>query len=135
VIEFRNIGVRYGTQQVLGDVSFRINAGERIGIVGPNGSGKSTLFRLILGETDADAGEVVIEQTPRIGHIRQHLKAESDTETLIEYALRGIPGLAEMEHELHALGVSLSEAPQESERVRLLARLGEVQTAFEHLGG
>ncbi|HPB10857.1 MAG TPA: ABC-F family ATP-binding cassette domain-containing protein, partial [Kiritimatiellia bacterium] len=135
MIEFRNIGVRYGTQQVLGDVSFRINAGERIGIVGPNGSGKSTLFRLILGETDADAGEVVIEQTPRIGHIRQHLKAESDTETLIEYALRGIPGLAEMEHELHALGVSLSEAPQESERVRLLARLGEVQTAFEHLGG
>ena len=135
MIEFRNIGVHYGTQQVLGDVSFRINAGERIGIVGPNGSGKSTLFRLILGEADADAGEVVIEQTPRIGHIRQHLKAESDTETLIEYALRGIPGLAEMEHELHALGVSLSEAPQESERVRLLARLGEVQTAFEHLGG
>jgi ATP-binding cassette subfamily F protein 3 len=135
VIEFRNIGVRYGTQQVLGEVNFRINAGERIGIVGPNGSGKSTLFRLILGEADPDVGDVIIEQSPRIGYIRQHLKATSDTETLIEYALRGIPGLAEMEHELHALGASLAAAEEDAARVRLLDRLGEVQTAFEHLGG
>ena len=135
MIEFRNIGVRYGTQQVLSEVNFRINAGERIGIIGPNGSGKSTLFRLILGEADPDAGEVIIEQSPRIGHIRQHLEAESETETLVEYALRGTPGLAEMEHELHALGVSLAAATDEPERARLLARLGEVQTAFEHLGG
>jgi ATP-binding cassette subfamily F protein 3 len=135
VIEFRNIGVRYGTQEVLGGVNFRINKGERVGIVGPNGSGKSTLFRLILGEAFPDAGDVVIEQSPRIGHIRQHLAAESESETLLEYALRGIPGLAEMEHELHALGVALSEAPAEPERSRLLARLGDVQTGFEHLGG
>ena len=135
MIEFRNIGVRYGTQQVLSEVNFRINAGERIGIIGPNGSGKSTLFRLILDEADPDAGEVIIEQSPRIGHIRQHLEAESETETLVEYALRGTPGLAEMEHELHALGVSLAATADEPERARLLARLGEVQTAFEHLGG
>jgi ATP-binding cassette subfamily F protein 3 len=135
VIEFRDIGVRYGTQEVLGGVSFRINQGERVGIVGPNGSGKSTLFRLILGEAFPDAGDVIIEQSPRIGHIRQHLAAESETETLLEYALRGIPGLADMEHELHALGVALSDAQEASERNRLLARLGDVQTAFEHLGG
>jgi len=135
VIEFRNIGVRYGTQEVLGGVSFRVNKGERVGIVGPNGSGKSTLFRLILGEAFADAGEVVIEESPRIGHIRQHLKADSEDETLLEYALRGIPGLGEMEHEIHALEHALSETGEESERARLLKRIGEVQTEFEHLGG
>ena len=135
MIEFRNIGVRYGTQEVLGGVSFRVNKGERVGIVGPNGSGKSTLFRLILGEAFADAGEVVIEESPRIGHIRQHLKADSEDETLLEYALRGIPGLGEMEHEIHALEHALSETGEESERARLLKRIGEVQTEFEHLGG
>ncbi|MDR2849299.1 MAG: ABC-F family ATP-binding cassette domain-containing protein [Verrucomicrobiota bacterium] len=135
MIEFQNIGVHYGTQEVLGAVNFRINAGERVGIVGPNGSGKSTLFRLILGEAQPDTGAVAIEQSPRIGHIRQHLVADSEQETLLEYALRGIPGLAEMEHELHALGIALSEPAPEPARARMLARLGEVQTAFEHLGG
>ena len=135
MIEFRNIGVRYGTQVVLENVTFRVNKGERVGIVGPNGSGKSTLFRLILGETYSDTGDVIIEESPRIGHIRQHLKAESETETLLEYALRGIPGLTQMEHEIHALERTLSETPDESERNRLLRRIGEVQTEFEHLGG
>ena len=54
MIEFKGIGVRYGTQVVLENVSFRIVKGERVGIVGPNGSGKSTLFRLILDETIPD---------------------------------------------------------------------------------
>ena len=135
MIEFRNIGVRYGTQEVLASVSFRVNKGERVGIVGPNGSGKSTLFRLILGEAYADAGDVIIEESPRIGHIRQHLKADSDEETLLEYALRGIPGLAEMEHEIHALEHTLAATQDESERNRLLRRIGDVQTEFEHLGG
>ena len=135
MIEFRNISVRYGTQEVLQNVSLRINKGERVGIIGPNGSGKSTLFRLILGETDSDIGDVLIEESPRIGHIRQHLKAEDAEETLLEYALRGIPGLAQMEHLIHQLEHQLSETVNESERARLLKRIGDVQTEFEHLGG
>ena len=135
MIEFRNIGVRFGTQEVLENVNFRVNKGERVGIVGPNGSGKSTLFRLILKEAFSDTGDVLIEESPRIGHIRQHLKADSDDETLLEYALRGIPGLAEMEHEIHALEHTLSETQVEADRARLLRRIGDVQTEFEHLGG
>ena len=135
MIEFRNIGVRYGTQVVLHDVSFKVNKGERVGITGPNGSGKSTLFRLILDEAYADTGDVHIEESPRIGHIRQHLKADSDAETLLEYALRGIPGLGEMEHEIHALEHTLAVTPDGPERARLLKRLGDVQTEFEHAGG
>ena len=135
MIEFRNIGVRFGTQEVLENVNFRVNKGERVGIVGPNGSGKSTLFRLILKEAFSDTGDVLIEESPRIGHIRQHLKADSDDETLLEYALRGIPGLAEMEHEIHTLEHTLSETSVEADRARLLRRIGDVQTEFEHLGG
>lgn len=135
MVEFRNIGVRYGTQTVLENVTFRVNKGERVGIVGPNGSGKSTLFRLILGEAFSDTGDVVIEESPRIGHIRQHLRADSQTETLLEYALRGIPGLAEMEHEIHELEHTLATTRDDPERNRLLNRIGEVQTEFEHLGG
>ena len=77
MIEFRDIEVRYGTQIVLEKVNFRINKGERVGIVGPNGSGKSTLFRLIIGDADPDEGRVLIEENPRIGNVRQHLHPET----------------------------------------------------------
>jgi len=135
MIEFRNICVRYGTQIVLQDVSFRVNKGERVGVTGPNGSGKSTLFRLILDEAYADTGDVNIEENPRIGHIRQHLQANAEDETLLEYALRGIPGIAEMEHEIHALEHAVSATQDDTERARFLKRLGDVQTEFEHAGG
>lgn len=134
MIEFRDISVRYGTQHVLRQVGFRVNQGERIGVTGPNGSGKSTLFRLILGEIGPDAGEVMIEESPRIGHIRQHLDAARPDETLLEYTLRGMSGLSELEHEIHELELKLADA-SEADKSRLLARLGEAQTAYEHLGG
>ncbi len=62
-------------------------------------------------------------------------RSDSDDETLLEYALRGIPGLAEMEHEIHTLEHELAATADESERNRLLRRIGDVQTEFEHLGG
>ncbi|MDA3924128.1 MAG: ABC-F family ATP-binding cassette domain-containing protein [Kiritimatiellae bacterium] len=135
MIEFRDVSMRYGVQEILGDVNFRVNKGERVGIVGPNGGGKSTLFRLIMGEDDSDKGQVIIEESPRIGYIRQHLKADNATESLLEYALRGIPGLFEMEVQIHALEHKLTESKDESERSRLLKRIGTLQSKFEHLGG
>ena len=64
MIEFRDVSVRYGPEALFEHASFKINAGERVGIVGPNGSGKSTLFKLILGELSPDVGEVLTEGAP-----------------------------------------------------------------------
>ena len=135
MIEFKEISVRYGIQQVLENVSFRVNKGERVGIVGPNGSGKSTLFRLIMDETHPDNGRITIEESPRIGHIRQHLYSENEEETLLEYALRGIPGLHELESKIHASEKLLRASTDEQQRKSLLRQIGEMQTEFEHLGG
>ena len=92
MLDFKNISVHYGLQDVLTNVSFRVNKGERVGVVGPNGSGKSTLFKIILGEMSTDHGELVIEEKPRIGSTRQHPEPDTPEETLLEYSMRGIPG-------------------------------------------
>ena len=134
MVEFRNVAMRYGAQEVLGDVNLRITAGERIGIVGPNGAGKSTLFHLLLGECSPDAGDVIIEGSPRIGYVRQHLKAASADETLLGYALRGISEVRAMEARMHEIEAAMDGA-NETARSRLLRELGELQTTFEHLGG
>lgn len=128
MLDFQGVSLHYGHQDVLTDVSFRINKGERVGVVGPNGSGKSTLFKLILGEISADKGELVIESSPTIGWTRQNPKPDSPEETLLEYSLRGVPGLSEIEAEMMELEQDLSDP-------RKMNRYGELQTKFEHLGG
>ena len=135
MIDFQNIVVRYGTQEVLENISLRINAGERIGIVGPNGAGKSTLFHLLMGGRQPDKGEVVVEGKPNIGYVRQHLEPAHDEETLLEYALRGMPRLHDLERAIHETEARLSHATDETERNRLLRQVGELQHEFEDLGG
>ena len=128
MLDFRGISVHYGHQDVLTDVTFRVNKGDRVGVVGPNGSGKSTLFKIILGEMSTDTGELVIESSPRIGFTRQNPAPDTPEETLLDYALRGIPGLSEMEAEMETLEADLSDPVK-------MRRYGELQTKFEHLGG
>ncbi len=128
MLDFQGISVHYGHQDVLTDVTFRVNQGDRVGVVGPNGAGKSTLFKLILGELSTDTGELIIEGSPRIGFTRQNPEPDTPEETLLEYSLRGIPGLSEMEAEMAALEADLADSAK-------MRRYGELQLQFEHLGG
>lgn len=136
MLDFKNISVHYGQQDVLSGVTFRVNKGDRIGVVGPNGSGKSTLFKIVLGEMSTDTGELVIENDPRIGWTRQNPEPDTPEETLLEYSLKGIPGLSEMEARIHELEDLLySGAAETASSQTLLKELGDLQTKFEHLGG
>ncbi|MBO7482476.1 MAG: ATP-binding cassette domain-containing protein [Kiritimatiellae bacterium] len=128
MLDFRNISVHYGHQDVLTNVTFRVNKGDRVGVVGPNGSGKSTLFKIVLGEMSTDTGELIVEGSPRIGFTRQNPEPDGEGETLLEYSLRGIPGLSEMEAEMQELEADLADASK-------MKRYGELQAKFEHLGG
>ena len=128
MLDFKGISVHYGHQDVLTNVTFRVNKGDRIGVVGPNGSGKSTLFKIVLGEMSTDSGELIIENNPRIGWTRQNPEPDTPDETLLEYSLRGIPGLSEMEAEMAELETDLTDPVK-------MKRYGELQTKFEHLGG
>jgi lipopolysaccharide export system ATP-binding protein len=51
---------RYGTRQVVKDVSLAVKQGEVVGLLGPNGAGKTTSFYMIVGLVRADAGEITI---------------------------------------------------------------------------
>lgn len=60
-IEFRRVSLRLGGQQLLDDVSFRIRAGEAIGITGRTGAGKTLIIKLITRVLDPDTGQVLID--------------------------------------------------------------------------
>ncbi|AFV10404.1 ABC transporter, ATP binding protein [Thermacetogenium phaeum DSM 12270] len=61
MLEVRNINYRYGRNEVLHNVSFKVEQGEFVCVLGPNGSGKTTLLKNILGLLTPDTGTVLIE--------------------------------------------------------------------------
>lgn len=73
MIQFEGVEKGYGGQVLFQELSFKINKGERCGLVGRNGSGKSTLLRMMTGEEEPDRGEVVIPKGYTVGYLSQHL--------------------------------------------------------------
>ncbi len=63
VIDAEHVTKRFGDRIIIGDFSFRVTRGDRIGIVGANGAGKTTLLRLLTGETAPDEGTVKLAKT------------------------------------------------------------------------
>ena len=79
MIQLSNISKSFADQELFSNLNFKLNPGNKIGLVGRNGSGKSTLFKLILGEETPDEGEVIIPKGYRIGALKQYLHFSEPT--------------------------------------------------------
>ena len=134
MISLSNINKQYGRQVLFVDASFQLNPGEKVGLVGPNGSGKTTLFRMITGEEQPDDGEVSVPKKLTIGYFRQDV-SEMSGRSVLDEAIAGSGRLGALHHELEELEHALSDPARADDMDRVLARFGEVQEEYEHLGG
>src|SRR6266498_3066271 len=134
MISFSGIHKQYGRQLVFVDASFQLNPGEKVGLVGPNGSGKTTLFRMIVGEEAPDEGDVSVPRKLTIGYFRQDVE-EMTGRSVLDEAIAGSGRLGDLHHELNDLQHAMADAGRAGDMDRILARFGEVQEAYDHLGG
>lgn len=72
ILSCQNISKSYGITEILNQINFHIETKEKLAIVGINGAGKSTLLKIIMGEEEADEGQVVISKDIRVGYLSQH---------------------------------------------------------------
>src|ERR1043165_9970558 len=134
MISLNRISKQYGKQILFVDASFQLNPGQTVGLVGPNGSGKTTLFRLITGEEWPDEGEVSIPKKLTVGYFRQDVE-ESSGRSVLDEAILGSGRVGDLHHELERLHHAMSDPSRANEMDAVLARFGEVQEEYEHLGG
>ncbi len=134
MISLTRISKQYGRQILFVDASFQLNPGETVGLVGPNGSGKTTLFRLITGEEVPDAGEISVPKKLTMGYFRQDVE-ESSGRSVLDEAIHGSGRVGDLHHELERLNHAMGDPEQADDMERILARFGEVQEEYEHLGG
>ncbi len=134
MISFTRISKQYGRQVLFVETSFQLNPGDKVGLVGPNGSGKTTLFRMIVGEEQPDEGDVSVPKRMTIGYFRQDVE-EMSGRSVIDEVIAGSGRLGDLHHELEALQHAMADPAQADDMDRILARFGEVQEEYDHLGG
>jgi len=134
MISFSGISKQYGKQLIFVDTSFQLNPGEKVGLVGPNGSGKTTLFRMVMGEESPDEGDVSVPKKLTIGYFRQDVE-EMAGRSVLDEAIAGSGRAGDLHHELEALQHALEDPARADEMDTILARFGDVQEEYEHLGG
>jgi ATP-binding cassette subfamily F protein 3 len=87
VLQLIDAHKRYGHQALLDGASCALADDQKVGLIGRNGAGKSTVCRILLGEEELDAGEVVRGRNLRLGYVRQHDPFQA-TETVREFLMR-----------------------------------------------
>src|SRR6186997_628136 len=134
MISFANVSKQYGKQILFVNASFQLNPGEKAGLVGPNGAGKTTLFRMIVGEEAPDEGDVSVPKKLTIGYFRQDVE-EMSGRSVIDEAIAGSGRVGDLHHELEELQHAMADPERADDIDKILARFGEVQEEYDHLGG
>jgi ATP-binding cassette subfamily F protein 3 len=128
ILEVAGLKFGYTNDALFENVTFRLEAGERAGLVAPNGAGKSTLLRLLAGEVAADAGSVLVKKGATVGYYRQSHESKLDG-SVREALLAGFGNLLSLRAEL---GRAQAEAAS-GERAAL-EKLAELTERYHHAG-
>lgn len=86
-INFVNISKRYVNNVLLDNVNLLIEEKSKIGVIGRNGAGKTTLIKILLGEEEADDGEVILANELKIGYLKQQ-DDFNENEYILDYLTR-----------------------------------------------
>ena len=133
ILSCQNISKSFGTDEILKNVSFHIEANEKAAIVGINGAGKSTLLKIIMQKETPDTGEVILAKDATIGYLAQYQDV-SGHRTIYEEVLDAKQNIIEMEERLRGMETQMNTLTGQ-ELETLLDGYHRLSHEFELLGG
>jgi len=83
-----NVAVQFGAKPLFEQVTVKFSDGNRYGLIGANGSGKSTLMKVLGGDLDPSAGDVMLQAGMRLGKLNQNQFGYED-ERVLDVVMRG----------------------------------------------
>ena len=112
ILSVNHLSKSYDGNGILKDVSFHIEANDKLAVTGINGAGKTTLLRQIVGEESPDGGTITIPKSARIGYLSQLISYDSDR-TVYDEVLSVKQYLLDMEEELRVLEQKMHMASED----------------------
>jgi ATP-binding cassette subfamily F protein 3 len=132
VIIATDVELRAGARTLIEPMSFRVQPGDRIGLVGRNGAGKTTLLKTLARETLPFAG--TIEVRGDLGYLAQDPRTGDLADTARDRVLSA-RGLDALLREMEKLQLEMAELADDADRDRAVRRYGRLEDRFGMLGG
>ncbi len=136
MLNIHQLSLSFSGSYLFNNISFRVGAGDRIGLIGKNGAGKSTLLNIISGDLDYDSGDLAHEKNTRIGFLQQDIDFE-EGQTVREETCKAFPDLIFIEQRMSEVNTELSNRQDyESESYNeLMVEISELTEKYQNLGG
>jgi ATPase subunit of ABC transporter with duplicated ATPase domains len=131
VITATGIELRAGPRLLLGETSFRVGDGDRVGLVGRNGAGKTTLTKVLAGQGQPAAGRVT--RTGDVGYLPQDPRT-GDLSVLARDRILSARGLDAIIRDMRDVEGAMASA-DEQRRDRAMERYGRLESEFTAVGG
>ncbi|RBA29604.1 ABC-F family ATP-binding cassette domain-containing protein [Flavobacterium tibetense] len=136
MLNIHNLSVSFGGTYLFEEVTFRLGAGDRVGLVGKNGAGKSTMLKILAGDFKPDSGVIATEKEVKMGFLRQDIDFEQGR-TVLEEAYQAFEEIKRAEFRIEEINHQLAtRTDYESDTYStLIEELSDVSHHYEVLGG
>lgn len=136
MLSVQNMTVSFGGESLFSDISFRLAAGDRVGLVGKNGAGKSTLLHLIAKDQEPTSGSISKEKDIRLGFLRQDIDFEKGR-TVLEEAYQAFEEIKQLEAQMEQINEALvTRTDYETASYNdLIIALNDATERYELIGG
>lgn len=136
MLNIHNLSISFGGTYLFEEVTFRLGAGDRVGLVGKNGAGKSTMLKMLAGDFKPDSGTIATEKEVRIGFLRQDIDFVKGR-TVLEEAYQAFEEIKSAEFKIDEINHQLASRTdyESAEYSELIEKLSDVQHHYEILGG
>lgn len=133
ILQCSHISKSFDGSTILDDISFHINEQEKTAIVGINGSGKSTLLKILMGEYEADNGEIIIQKDAVIGYLAQNQDIDS-ARSILEEMQDAKKDVIALEQELNDTTEQMNHT-KGAELEKLIRKADNLRHRFDLAGG
>lgn len=129
ILKVNGLAKAFGIEELFHDVNFEVRRGERVGFVGANGAGKSTLMKILMGQVEADGGQIQFDSADTIGYVEQ--QSDFGEGTLYDEFRRAFDDIIELGERKRALEKKIAVDHDEE----TMAAYSKVVEQFERLEG
>lgn len=136
MLNIHNLSVSFGGTYLFEEVTFRLGAGDRVGLVGKNGAGKSTMLKILSGELQPDSGVIASEKEIKLGFLKQDIDFIKGR-TVLDEAYQAFEEIKKAESKIDEINHQLAtRTDYESESYsKLIEDLSDYTHHYEILGG
>lgn len=136
MLNIHNLSIAFQGEYLFQDITFKLGAGDRVGLIGKNGAGKSTLLKILTKEQEFDSGQIAMDKALSIGFLKQDIDFVYGR-TVLEESYEAFTDIKALEAKMENVNLELAERTDyESDAYnQLMIDLNEIQHQYEIIGG